>query len=270
MRAYCDWFGGLTLKVVSVADGFESLFWNYVNRDLLDHYFFVLDWTQRREETKILLVVEDERVMGACLLYADVIVQLRGSRQAVKLLLDHVDLERVELQAPLDCEDIILTKYKPLVRYELVLMRLTRGEENIQITTVPVRLGPDDAADVVAIMRKADPEWWGELTEEMQRKSLETRFWLGIRQDGKLVSIGGTRLVDSGSNINAVATDEHYRSRGYATSTVSALVQEIFKHSQTALIHVVKGNAPAVCAYAKVGFRPYKHYLVMRAEKKKS
>jgi hypothetical protein len=180
----------LALRVVPVAEGYEKTFWNHVNRDPLDYYFFILDLTQRREETKILLAVEDDRVMGACLLYADVIVQLRGSRQAVKLLLDHVDPERVELQAPLDCEDIILTKYKPLFRYELVLMRLTKGEENIQITTVPVRLGPDDAADVVEIMRKADPEWWGELTEEMQRKSLETRFWLGIRQDEKLVHEG--------------------------------------------------------------------------------
>jgi predicted GNAT family acetyltransferase len=104
----------------------------------------------------------------------------------------------------------------------------------------------------------------------MQRKSLETRFWLGIKQDGKLVSIGGTRLMDFGSNINAVATDGHHRNRGYATSIVSALAQEIFKHCQTALIHVVKDNASAVRAYSKVGFKPYKHYLVMRADKKKS
>lgn len=93
------------MKVVSVEDGFEPIFWNLVNKDPLNYYFFIFDWTRRREQTKILLAMEDERVSGSMLLFARTeehsVVQLRGNLEAVDLLLESVGSEKVELQAPL-------------------------------------------------------------------------------------------------------------------------------------------------------------------------
>jgi hypothetical protein len=109
------------LKVVSVENGLEQTFWNHVNQDPLDYYFFILDLKEQREKTKITLAMEEQKVKGLMLVCADYIVQLRGTRKAVKLLLDSVDLEKVELQAPLDCEDIVLRKYKRLIDRDLPL-----------------------------------------------------------------------------------------------------------------------------------------------------
>lgn len=90
---------------------------------------------------------------------------------------------------------------------------------------------------------------------------------VGIRRDNRLVSIGSTRFADIGSNINAIATDEAYRNRGFATSIVSVLTQAILKRSPLALIHVLSDNAPAVRVYSKVGFKPYERYFLVRAER---
>ncbi|NWG10766.1 GNAT family N-acetyltransferase [Candidatus Bathyarchaeota archaeon] len=253
------------MDIVSVAGGYEKMFWNYVNRDPLDYYFFIVDWTQRRERTKIFLAIEGEEVLGALLIYADYIVQFRGSREAVRNLLEYANLEKVELQAPSDCEDIVCQKYKPHVKQDMVLMCLNRGEEHIHVVETPARLSVGDAEEVAALMRRCDPEWWGEITGEQLKQRWESLFWLGIKLEAKLVSVGNTRFVDFASNIGVVATDEHYRSRGYATSIVSALVQEILKRSPIALIHVIADNAPAVRAYSKVGFKPYKIYLSIRS-----
>ena len=105
------------IRVVSIKDGFEQVFWNHVNQDPFHYYFFILDMKQRPEQTEIFLVLQGERIQGLLLLYSDLIVQLRGNRGAVEKLLDYVDLEKVELQAPLDCEDIVTRKYKPQVRH---------------------------------------------------------------------------------------------------------------------------------------------------------
>jgi predicted GNAT family acetyltransferase len=253
------------VKIVSVVDGYEQTFWDYVNRDPLNYYFFIIDWNQRKEQTKIFLAIEEKEVLGSLLVFVDYNVQLRGSRKAVQKLLEYVDLEKVELQAPPDCEDVVCEKYKPRIKQNMVLMCLNRGEESIQITEKPVRLGVEDAEEVADLMRRCDPEWWGEAKAEKVRTSLETTFALGIKKDGRLVSAGYTRLVDFASNINMVATDEKYRSRGYATSIVSALVEEILKRSPIALIHVIADNAPAVRAYSKVGFKPYKTCLSIRS-----
>lgn len=255
------------LKVVSIEDGFEKVFWDHVNRDPFEYYFFILDLKERREQTKILLAMKGNKVEGLALVFADRIVQFRGSREAVGKLLEHINLESVELQAPLDCEDIVTKKYTPSVRYEIVLMKLDRGEEKLQIKHEPVRLGHQDAERVAEIMRSAEPQWWGDVTAEDRKESLEKTYYLGIRQDGKLVALGNTRFVDFGSNIGVVATDAEYRNRGYATSIVSALVQEILTHSPVATIYVVNDNVPAVRVYSKVGYKPYRHYLLIRGGK---
>jgi RimJ/RimL family protein N-acetyltransferase len=257
--------GDITLKVVALYDSLERTFWNHIKEDELNYYFFVLDWKLRRDQTKILMAIEDDEIEGLMLIYRNYVVQLRGSRAAVKMLLDGLTLEKVELQAPLDCKDLVLSKYVgPKIREEMMLMSLMKGQEHIQVTTTPVRLSASDAEEVLDLVRRADPSWWGETTLENMQKSLQDAFWLGIRQDHKIVSVGMTRLVDFASNIGVAATEEKYRNKGYATSIVSALVSEILKISSTAMIHVISNNAPAVRAYSKVGFRPYRTYLSIR------
>jgi predicted GNAT family acetyltransferase len=253
------------LKVVALFDGLERAFWNHVHGDELDYYFFILDWKLRRDQTKILMAMEDEEIEGLMLIYRDYVVQLRGTQNAVETLLDLLTLERVELQAPLDCENTVLAKYRdPKIKQKMMLMRLKKGEENTQVTTTPVRLSSDDAKEVVELMRRADPSWWGETPVENIQRTLKETCWLGIRQDERIVSVGNTRLMDFASNIGVVATEDKYRNRGYATSIVSALVSEILNTSPTAIIHVISDNVPAIRAYSKVGFKPYRTYISIR------
>jgi predicted GNAT family acetyltransferase len=220
---------------------------------------------RRREQTQIKLALENSQIRGLMLLYADQIVQLRGSRKAVESLLDVAELESVELQASVDCEEIVLKKYSAEFKHIVVLMRLKRGEEKIQIKHALVRLNMDDVEKIAKVMRKADPEVWSDLNAPARH--WQDAYMLGIRHDGRLVSVGLTRFVDSGSNISAIATDKDYRDRGFATSIVSALVQEILKNSSMALIHVLRDNAPAARVYTKVGFKPYRQYFLMRGKR---
>ncbi len=130
-----------------------------------------------------------------------------------------------------------------------------------------MRLGVEDVGEAVDVMRRADPEFWGDLDVERQKLAWKDAYMLGIRQDNRLVSVGLTRFVDIGSNVGAIATDEAYRNRGFATSIVSALAEEILKRSPPALIHVLSDNAPAVRVYSKVGFKPCKQYVLVRANR---
>lgn len=253
------------MKIVSVEDGFEQAFWNLVNQDPLNYYFFIFDWKYRRDQSRFLLSIEDQRIVGAALVYSNRVVQLRGSRKAVRLLLNSVDLERAELQAPMDCKDILLEKYRANLTHMLILMCLKKGEESLQINHAPVKLGIDDAEEIVEILRNADPEFWRDI--DATARHWEDAYILGIKRNDKLISIGLTRLVDFGSNISAIATAEGYRNMGFATSIVSALVQEILSKSQVALIHVLSENEPAVRVYSKVGFKPYKQYVFLQGEK---
>jgi RimJ/RimL family protein N-acetyltransferase len=253
------------MKIVSLDSALEPDFWDYVNQDIAHYYFFILDWKYSRDSTKILLALKQNKIHGTMLSYRESVVQLRGSSEAVEQLLEHVDLEKVEIQSQQEHEPIILKKYTPSIRHELVLMTLKKGQETLYNGHQITRLGIGDAEQIASIMRHADPEWWGETTTQHISEGMNTRLWLGIKVNGKLVSIGNTRLTDWGSNIGVIATHEAYRNRGYATAIVSALVKEILKKSNLALIHVLSRNLPATRTYEKIGFKPHRKYFLARA-----
>jgi RimJ/RimL family protein N-acetyltransferase len=252
---------------MSIEGGNERMFWDHVNEDPVDYYFFIVDLKQRRDQTKVFLALEDSSIEGLALLYSDYIVQLRGSREAVEMLMEQVTFDRAEIQFPLGCQDLVLRRYKALSMAEMILMHLRRGEENILIRHGITCLAPEDAEEIAGILKEADPIWWGDVQAESFGKSMETAVVLGIKEEGRIASVGSTRLVDFASNIGIIATRKEYRNRGYATSVTSALTQEILKASPTAIIHVLSHNAPAIKVYSRVGFKPYKRYMFFKGEK---
>jgi hypothetical protein len=169
--------------------------------------FFILDWKFEKDSTKILLALKENRIQGMMLTYRQSIVQLRGSAEAANALLGHLDLEKVEIQALMEHENIVLKRYKPLTRHELILMILRRGQERLHIKHPVVELAPVDAEEIASLMRQADPEWWGEIASQRIVEGMDETLWLGIKVDGKLVSLGVTRFTEWGSSIRAVVTE---------------------------------------------------------------
>ena len=261
----------MSMKVATLDSAWEPVFWDYVSRDVLEYYFFIFGWKFRRDQTMILLALKNDKIDGLMLIYRQRVVQLRGGLEAARLLINRLDLERADIQAFKEHEPIILTKYKPLATHEMILMALRKGEEKPYIKHPIVKLTPSDAEEIAGLMRLASPEFWAEITADQVIAGIrENTLWLGIKERGKIVSIGSTRLTDFACNIGTVATHEAYKGRGYATSIVSALVKEIFQKSELALIHVLSGNIPAIHAYTKVGFKPYRTYFFTRGEKRLS
>jgi len=240
-------------EIVSAAD-YTQVFWKYVNQDPLNYYFFILDWTKNRQDTKILLAIKGGEVGGLALIYADRIVQLRGSREAVDRLLGNISVLSGEIQTPADCADLVQQNYSVIQQAEMILMRVDRGGETILVKHDVEKLLPSDAEEIAETMRQCDPVWWAGIETENTRKSLENNLFYGIRADGKIASFGSAHKNDlSCCNVSVIATHERFRNRGYATSVTSFLVRETLASHQTAIIHVFKSNAPAVKVYSRVG-----------------
>lgn len=257
------------MRVLPLDLSLEPLFWEHVNQDIPHYYFFILDMKRDRASTEIWMALSNQNhIKGIMMVYKKSIVQLRGSVEAARALLDELHLEKVEIQGSVEHKTLILDKFRNVKKtFELTLMTLKEGEENLWIRHPAVKLSVADAEDIATLMRHENPEWWGEVTAERIAEMMGERLWLGIKVERKLVSIGGATIDNWASNIVTVATHESYRNRGYATFIVSALVEQILQKSNLTLIHVESGNQPAIRVYTKVGFKPYKKYFVARAEK---
>lgn len=245
----------------------EQRFLEHVRADPLEYYFFILDWEFNREDSKFLLAVEGEDIRGIMLQYRESVAQFRGDRESVEALFPHLSLEKTDIIVPHGMDDIPLKVYEPLEHHELVLMHLDKGSEKLSKDHETVRATPEDAEAMARLMRESLPEFWGEETGEKIRDRMDRTFWLIAKDGDDVVSLGNTFFADFGCNIGVVTTHEAYRNRGYATSIVSSLVEEIFKRHDKALIHVLATNDPAVRAYKKVGFRPFNSYVLIKGQR---
>ena len=254
----------MAVKVVGLDKDLEQKFWDHVRKDPLNYYFFIFDRTLHNKDTEILMAMEGERIEGMMLVFKKSVIQIRGNRITVDTLLNHLNLDMVELSSPRDCRDLVQKRYRAPREYEIVLMHLEKGNENVLKKHETVRLPENSAEEVAELLRESNPEWWGDTKVEDIRKSFDSSYWLGILSEGKVVSVGVTRFVDFGCNIGIVATHKDFRKRGCATSIVSALVEEIFRRGDRALIHVLSDNASAIRAYEKVGFLPFQTYYQIK------
>lgn len=256
------------MEIVPLEPTLEPIFWEYVNKDIPHYYFFAFDWKCNRDETKILLALEGKRIDGMMVVYRQSIVQLRGSCEAVKALLERLDLEKVELQALEQHKRYILERYKPTWSHQMMLMTLGKGEERLHKKFPTVGLDISDAERVAVIMKAADPEYWGDRTGQQIVESMKQGvIWLGVKVNRELVSLGSARLTEWAGLIGVVATHEDHRNKGYATSIASELVKQITEKLSIAMIYVLSDNPPAIRVYEKVGFKPYRTYFFMRGEK---
>jgi len=256
------------MEIVSLNPEFEPVFWKHVNQDIPHYFFFGFDWRNNKDETDILLALAGRRIDGMMLVYKKRIVQFRGNREAARVLLEHLTLEKVELQAPKEHKQYILEKYEPTWSHELMLMVLHQGEETLHTSHPIVKLDASDAEQITAIMNKVDPEFWGEVTTKQITEGMSSTNWAGIKLNGELASVCRTRLTKQVGHIVTVATRETHRNKGYATSLVSHSVNSILNKTSTAIIYVLNDNQPAIRAYKKAGFKPYKTYYFIRGKRR--
>ena len=256
------------MEIIDLGKDQEAKFLEHVHGNPLEYYFYILDWEFNREDSKFLLALEGEDIRGIMLTYKTFVGQFRGSREAVEALFPHLELRKTDIIVPLGMEDIPLRTYEPTEQHELVLMHLDKGNEKLTKTRETVEPSADDAEAIARLMIDTLPEFWGEETGEKIRESMEKTFWLVAKDGDKVVSVGNTFFADFGSNIGVVTTHEAYRNKGYATSIVSSLVEEVFRRCDKALIHVFADNQPALHTYRNVGFRPSKSYVLIKGQRR--
>ena len=80
--------------------------------------------------------------------------------------------------------------------------------------------------------------------------------FLGVREDGKLVAIGGLRLHLPGyREITTVATLPNHQGRGYATAIVRGLIDRIRSRGERPFLTVRNDNTRAIEIYRRLGFK---------------
>jgi RimJ/RimL family protein N-acetyltransferase len=145
-------------------------------------------------------------------------------------------------------------------------MGLTRPTLLDQIDSSGVdALTTDNLDEVTAFYQETNPDNW------FERRMLETGYYYGLRQHGRLVSAAGVHVYSSQyrvATLGNVVTHPDYRGQGLATRVCAKLCRELLKTVDYVGLNVRADNAHAVACYRRIGFEPLAIYgeysLVMK------
>ena len=142
------------------------------------------------------------------------------------------------------------------------IVRAVELHQMVQETEAPPPTAQNSAAPEVIELTPADiPEMSVVYAATRPARTLCPRIqklgqFLGIREDSKLIAIGGLRLHLPGyREITTVATMPGHEGRGYATAIVRALIERIRSRGDRPFLTVRNDNTRAIEIYRRLGFK---------------
>ncbi|HZD93925.1 MAG TPA: GNAT family N-acetyltransferase [Candidatus Sulfotelmatobacter sp.] len=124
------------------------------------------------------------------------------------------------------------------------------GEAAHLAAHVVIELTPSDIPEMSEVYAATRPG--RTLCQKVQKLGI----FLGVRQEGKLLAMGGLRLHIAGyREITTVATRPGFEGRGYATALMRALVARIEGRGEKAFLTVRSDNGRAIEIYRRLGFK---------------
>jgi predicted GNAT family acetyltransferase len=123
-----------------------------------------------------------------------------------------------------------------------------------------VELGDNDSPEMVELASLTKPGPFGRRTHELG-------YYVGIRDNGKLVAMAGERLKVPGyTEVSAVCTHPDHLGKGYAAKLMTEVMRCIRKRGEKPFLHVRSDNARAIAIYERLGFRIRweGHFAVLR------
>lgn len=80
--------------------------------------------------------------------------------------------------------------------------------------------------------------------------------FVGVRRDGRLVAMAGTRLAAPGFvEVSGVCTDPDHRGRGYARGLSAVVARAIVAAGDRPFLHAYAGHHATIALYESLGFR---------------
>jgi ribosomal protein S18 acetylase RimI-like enzyme len=142
------------------------------------------------------------------------------------------------------------------------IVRAVELHQMVQETdTIPPSTEREAAPVVIELTPSEVPEMSVLYTATRPGRTLCQRIqklgqFLGIREEGKLVAMGGLRLHLPGyREITTVATMPGYEGRGYATAIMRCLIDRIRSRGEQPFLTVRTDNTRAVEIYRRLGFK---------------
>ena len=204
------------------------------------------EWFIAKEESVIrgcLIIYKGGRGMGSFF--------TRGTQDAVHQLVAQLSYPSVFAIIPENHVPIVEEQYQFLTQGKFLLMKVESEQYNPPEILPTIRLFADDLDEVDHFYEVTPAGAWNP-------RQLDLGPFHGIRHANVLVSVCGTIGVYKASPgvavIGNLATLPSHQQRGYGTSVLCGVINDLFQHYQYVTLMVESDNSNAIRIYKRLGF----------------
>jgi len=134
------------------------------------------------------------------------------------------------------------------IEAEIDLVQFVAPESLPAADPEAIVLGPDDVPEMLALVALTDPG-------PFRSRTIELGTYLGVRRDGELIAMAGTRFALPGhTEISAVCTHPSYQGQGLASRLIRTVAAHITATGRTPFLHTGGANTTAIRLYNALGF----------------
>ena len=243
------------LRSIQLTPDNEAFFFDYIKNNFAEYLFFHVDYAQYPESTEIYMALDNEKkIQGMILIWKDRRIQLRGSIVSLKFLLNGKNYNPISITG-LENHKKLISKFFPDYKKEIALYRmgLKKGDQKDFERFTFKRLSESHRGEITALMRIADPIYWGSnVSEDIMID--ENNVWYGIVEKNELKSIVNIWKYQNIGFLPIVGTHPDCWNQGYASSLISSVLKDLFREKKQCFIMVRVANVPAIHTYQKLGF----------------
>ncbi len=258
------------VEIIELEDREDKRFWDYVLRDVPYNFFFILDLKQYPEESRFFMALENDCIVGLCLIWKNHVAHVRGKNEdVVKTLFTAIPKEIPVKQINFEYRyKALLKTLIPNPKHEISMHRMTLNKEKI-LPRFPLdkpftqrKLTEKDAPLIVKLLAKAAPKFWGNIKASAFTFD-ENNIYTGLFDGQKLISYTLVWIGEDAAIIATAATHPKYQNQGLATYLINESIHTMMNHTDIAIIHVVTDNEPALKVYSKVGYEVYATFVMV-------
>jgi hypothetical protein len=199
------------------------------------------------ENFSIFLVTDKqkENIKGVMTYFRGFYAELRGTKSAIKLLIDKLPNKIQILNIEKSHQHILENKRKIQKARMDVLLWMEKENRLQEIAYKPSELKEKNKQEICELLIRADPQEWGSL-ETKDIPMPEDWKWFGIWKEERLINVGAVSLNKFRGTITYLATVPKERRKSYALSMIYYLLSIIFSSAKLALINTRKANKSAL------------------------
>ncbi|MFW9805099.1 MAG: GNAT family N-acetyltransferase [Candidatus Thorarchaeota archaeon] len=249
----------MTSQILSLTDNLIDDVLSILLRDSLSNIILIADCTQLRNWCDVRVLMKDDRIDAVFSLYSDLDFLATAfwcrDVDSLKTIMSDYSDRLVGNEFVAICTEEQLSQFGEAC----VILRPTKERQMIvdRSTTLhctckrePVKLRMDQADELKKLYRLTGTPAWTPNAMTLGP------FYGIVESDGSIVSVAGVHFMTPyGTEIGNIATHPKHRRKGYAAACIKAVVDDVLRNSEVALLHYFAINAPAQFLYEQMGFR---------------